>query len=151
MRLPRPVPAVALLLLGLAAAGCGGVQDAPGPDAAAIAIRQASDRLRGAWKLQSFQPETPLEPMLQALLQMQYQVLTVHFDGTRVRAESPGIHFNRPYEVKEANGDRFKLVSYDESGVPYESHCEFAPNETLVIYSQTSPWRGVGTMRRSGP
>jgi hypothetical protein len=146
-----PPRALAVLLLALAATACGGPQEGTGPDFEAMAIKQASDRLRGAWRLVDFKPETPLEPMLQALLQMQYEVLTVHFDGTRVRAESPGIHFNRPYEVRAANGDRFKLISYDESGVPYESQCEFGQNETLVIYSQTTPWRGMGTMRRATP
>ena len=140
----------ALTAVVLAAApACGGSQEPAGPDAAAMAIKAAGDRLRGNWKLVQFVPETPLEPMLQALLQMQYQSLTVIFDGTRVRAESPGIHFNRPYLVKEANGDRFKLVSFDESGVPYESQCEFGQGDTLVVYSQTAPWRGVGTMRRA--
>src|SRR5690348_3955596 len=73
------LPAAALV--ALLASACGAADTPTGPSADAIAIQKAGDRLRGQWRLVSFQPETALEPMLQALLQMQYQTLTVHFDG----------------------------------------------------------------------
>ena len=115
----------------------------------AATIQAADKRLHGSWRLVSFVPDTPLGPALQAMLEYQYQALTIRFEGGRIKAESPGIHFDRRYEVREVNGDRFKLISYEEGGIPYESVCEFGENETLIIYSQTSPWKGVATIHRA--
>jgi len=139
-------------VVGLAATSAGCSSAPTGPTSAevtAASIKATDERLRGSWRLVSFVPETSLGPALQAMLEYQYQVLVIRFEGGRIKAESPGIHFDRRYEVREVKGDRFTLISYEDGGIPYASVCEFGPNETLIIYSQDAPWKGVGTIRRA--
>jgi hypothetical protein len=156
-RLPvAPVASVALLCAALGAAsplaqGCGGRAEARAPDAEARAVAEIDTRLRGAWVLQSFTSETPLEPMLEALLQFQFGRLVARLDGKRLVAESSGIHVDRAYRVSEVAGDQFKLTTYDDEGVPYESVCTFLPDGAVQIHSLTSPWKGMGLVRRAGP
>jgi hypothetical protein len=137
--------------LALGGAGCGPSRSANVPDAAALAAASADVRLRGTWRLQTFRPETPLEPMLQAFVQFQTQNLVVRFDGRRFVAESPGVHVDRTYQIHDAYGDRFKLTSFDAQGVPYDTNCTFVRDDVLEINSWTEPWRGVGTIVKTGP
>jgi hypothetical protein len=88
---------------------------------------------------------------MQALLAFQYGRLVVRFDGHRLVADSPGIHADRAYTIRQVIGDRFQAVSYDDQGVPYESWCELMPDGTLQVRSETAPWRGIATLRRDGP
>jgi hypothetical protein len=154
-RRPRTQPslfwtAAAVTLCGAALLGAGcGRGASRGPDATAVAIASIDTRLRGSFRLVSFVPEVPLEPMLASMLEFQYGTLVLRFDGKRIIADSPGVHVDRAYEIREPKGDRFKLVSLDEAGVPYESVCEFAGSDQVLVYSQTPPWKGVATIRRA--
>jgi hypothetical protein len=145
--------ALVLVLVALGSAspslGCGGADH--GPDDIQRALASVDARLRGAWRLVSFTPETSLEPTMQALLAFQYGRLVVRFDGHRLVADSPGIHADRAYTIRQVIGDRFQAVSYDDQGVPYESWCELMPDGTLQVRSETTPWRGIATLRRDGP
>jgi hypothetical protein len=136
--------------LAFALVGCGAAKT-PRADDNAVSIASADTRLRGAWRLASFAPTTPLEPMLKAMLEYQYTTMAIRFDGKRVTADSPGVHVNRGYQIAEAYGDHFKLVSYDEQGIPYESWCDFIGDAAIELHSETDPWRGVATLRKVGP
>ncbi|WP_438021876.1 hypothetical protein [Sorangium sp. So ce233] len=152
-RHPRPFRAFRLLLVACAAlaapaAGCGsGGAQASGGAAAEIASIDA--RLRGTFRLVRFDPEMPLEPMLASMLEFQYAHLVIRFDGQRILADSPGLHVDRAYEIREPAWNRFKLISYDEAGVAYEAVCEFSGEKELIVYAQTPPWKGVATLRRA--
>ncbi|WP_437720155.1 hypothetical protein [Sorangium sp. So ce861] len=142
-----------LLLVACAAAlaaqsaGCGS-SASQAPDAAA-AIASIDARLRGSFRLVRFEPEVPLEPMLASMLEFQYAHLIVRFDGKRILADSPGLHVDRAYEIRDPAWDRFKLISYDEAGIAYEALCEFSEQGELIVYAQTPPWKGVATLRRA--
>jgi hypothetical protein len=139
--------AAALALAAALSGGCGH-GDARPPDGSA-AIASIDARLRGTFRLVRFVPEVSLEPMLAAMLEAQYATLVIRFDGKRITADSPTVHVIRAYEIREAQGDRFKLVAYDEAGVPYESVCELSETGDLLVYAQTPPWKGVATLRRA--
>jgi len=131
--------------------GCRGGAEARAPDAEAVAVAGVDARLRGAWVLQRFTPETPLEPMLAALLQYQFGRLIARLDGKRLVADSSGIHVDRAYRVSEVVGDQFKLTTFDDEGVPYDAVCTFLPDGTVQVHSLTSPWKGMGLVSRAGP
>lgn len=136
--------ALALTLAPLACAYTGG----PPVNYDAVALAGADARLQGAWKLASFRPERPLEPMMQAFVEFQYDTLAVRFERGRLIAQSPGVHVDRGYRITQAEGDRFKMTSFDEQGVPYDAVCTFVSPYTLEVTSWTEPWRGVATLRR---
>lgn len=146
-RAPRFLFAACAAVLAAQAAGCGS-SASRGPDAGA-AISSIDARLRGSFRLVRFEPEVPLEPMLASMLEFQYGHLVVRFDGKRILADSPGLHVDRAYEIRDPAWDRFKLVSYDEAGVAYEALCEFSGQEELIVHAQTPPWKGVATLRRA--
>jgi hypothetical protein len=129
--------------------GCAGAAPPPA-DLTARAVADADARLRGSWTLQSFRPDVPLEPMLQAMLDFQYGRLTATFDGKRMVADSVGIHVDRAYQISEPKGDEFKMTSFDDHGVPYEAICTFAEGK-LQVHSTTDPWRGYALLTRSVP
>lgn len=143
--------ATALLALCIAAlaAGCGG--GARPPESAAAAVASIDARLRGSFRLVRFTPEVPLEPALAAMLDAQYARLVIRFDGRRIVADSPGVHVDRAYEIRDPQGDRFKIIAYDEAGVPYESVCELSGADELTVHATTPPWKGVATLRRAAP
>ncbi|WP_437729845.1 hypothetical protein [Sorangium sp. So ce1335] len=154
LRHARPFRALRLLLVACAAAlaapvaGCGsGGAQASGGAAAEIASIDA--RLRGTFRLVRFEPEVPLEPMLASMLEFQYAHLVIRFDGERIVADSPGLHVDRAYEIREPAWNRFKIISYDEAGLAYEAVCEFSGEKELIVYAQTPPWKGVATLRRA--
>ena len=136
----------AALIFAVALTGCPRPASVTGPDT--IALANADAHLAGTWKLARFQPERPLDAMSQAFVEFQYGNLTVRFHRGRFVAESPGVHVDRAYRIVEAQGDRFKIVSYDEQGVPYDAVCTFTQPDTLEINSWTPPWRGVATLTR---
>ncbi|WP_437739124.1 hypothetical protein WME73_26165 [Sorangium sp. So ce302] len=146
-RASRFLVAACTAVLTAQAAGCGS-SAARGPDAGAE-IASIDARLRGSFRLVRFEPEVPLEPMLASMLEFQYAHLVVRFDGKRILADSPGLHVDRAYEIRDPAWDRFKLVSYDEAGVAYEALCEFSDQGELVVHAQTPPWKGVATLRRA--
>jgi hypothetical protein len=139
--------AIGLLL----AIGCGGAPGPSRPDPAVQAIAGADARLRGAWRLVRFDPVEPLEPMLQQLLLAFQASAVARFDGAQLVADAPGIHLVRRYQIREAQGDRFTIVSFDDQGVAYVSKCDFGPGGQLVVYSESDPWRGTATLQRAAP
>ncbi|WP_437668945.1 hypothetical protein [Sorangium sp. So ce131] len=144
---PRLLAVACAAALAAQTAGCGS-SAVQGPDTAA-AIASIDARLRGSFRLVRFEPEVPLEPMLASMLEFQYAHLIVRFDGKRILADSPGLHVDRAYEIRDPVWDRFKLISYDEAGIAYEAVCEFSSQGELIVYAQTPPWKGVATLRRA--
>lgn len=150
-RIPRAACAALLALSSLSAApGCGSDKPARGPDQIQRELESVRTRLRGRWRAENFTPEQALDPVMQAMLQGLYGSMVITFDGQRVVADAPGIHFDRRYEVNDVVGDQFKLVAYEEGGLAYESFGEFRPGGELVLRVVTPPWKGTGTMRRIG-
>lgn len=139
--------AAAVAVLALTGAGCA-AKKIPPADLAARAAVDADKQLRGSWTLQSFRPDVPLEPMLQAMLDFQYGRLTATFDGKRMVADSIGIHVDRAYQISEATGGEFKMTSFDDQGVPYEGICNFVEGK-LQVHSTTDPWRGYALLTRT--
>ncbi len=140
------VIAAALTVLG---AGCKGT---PPVDPVAAKVRDvaATDlRLRGSWMLQTFTPDTPLEPMLAAMLAFQFGQMVVRFDGQRAFADSPGVHVQRGYRITEVEGDQFKLAAFDDQGVSYQVNALFVGDADLRFRSTTMPWKGEGHLRRT--
>lgn len=138
--------AAALTVLG------GGCKSAPPVDpvaAQARAVAVADVRLRGAWVLQGFTPDTALEPMLVPMLQFQFGQMVVKLDGQHAVADSPGLHLERMYRITNVQGDQFELVTFDEQGVSYQVNALFLGDNDLRFRSTTMPWKGVGTLRRS--
>ena len=138
-----------LAALFTASLGCAG-KPIPPADPNAVAVADADARLRGSWTLQSFRPDVPLEPMLQAMLDFQYGRLNAVFDGKRMIADSVGIHVERAYQITEAKGDEFKITAFDDHGVPYEAACTFAEGK-LQVRATSEPWRGYGILTRTVP
>jgi hypothetical protein len=141
-----------LSLTALAATNLGCASAAPiaPADLAARAVASASAQLKGSWTLQSFRPDTSLEPMLQTMLNFQFGRLTAVFDGQRMVADSVGIHVDRAYQLSEVQGDEFKMTSFDDQGVPYEAICSFLDGK-LQVHSTTDPWRGYALLTRTVP
>src|SRR5262252_6329573 len=86
-------------------------------DARAEAAASASQRLQGRWILATFEPETPLEPVLQLLLNEQINRLVVEFKGQALVAQGPGVTINRTYTIGDAYVDHFKATIYDSYGI----------------------------------
>lgn len=136
----------ALTVLG---AGCkGGLVSNPAEERAR-AIAGADVRLRGAWLLVNFTPETQLEPMLAAMLQFQFGQMIVRLDGHTAYADSPGLHVTRGYRITDVQGDQFELVTFDDQGVNYNVTCLFVGDSELRLHSTTAPWKGSGSLRRT--
>src|SRR5689334_18716925 len=120
--------------------GCSKEQG-PVRDARAEAAATVAQRLQGRWVLLSFQPDTPLEPVLQLLLNEQLNRLVVEFNGQNIVAQGPGLTINRTYKIGDAYLDHFKATVYDSYGVGIDSVCDFK-GYTLEVTGITAPWRG---------
>lgn len=141
---------MALCATALFTGACGSANEGPRtPDEIAIANRNADVRLQGSWRIGSFTPDEPLGPTLDAMLAYHKGVMVVYFANGRIHADSPGITFDRRYEVRNADGERFQLLAYDDTGTPQLSYCSFEPDGSVRIW-MTSPWKGVGTLIRRG-
>lgn len=141
-----PLPAlVVALALG---AGCGpSATGLKSPEEIAAQNRDVDARLQGAWRIGGFKPDEPLGPTLDAMLAYHESVMVVYFANGRIHADSPGITFDRRYEVRNADGDLFQLVAWDDTGTPQLSYCSFDPDGSVRVW-MTSPWKGVGTLVR---
>ena len=117
-------------------------------DSADSAIRTTQQRLQGRWLLVEFRPEQTLEPMLGALLNAQFNTLTVTIGPGELHAVGPGVDTQRRYQLLWATGDQAGLKVLDEGGIAYEVAMSFERDGTLSFSSRTSPWRGVGRLRR---
>lgn len=145
--LVRRAAVVAAVAIGCAT-GCSG----SGPrtaDEVAAENRNVDGRLQGAWRIGEFKPDEPLGPVLEEMLVYHQGQMIIHFEGGRMWADSPGISFDRRYQVQNAMGDRFQIVAYDDTGTPQLSYCDFEPDGSLRVW-MTSPWKGVGTLLRVG-
>lgn len=114
-----------------------------------VAIRDTQQRLQGRWVLVEFRPEQQLEPMLAALLAAQFNTLTVTIRPADLHAVGAGVDTQRRYQLLWATGDQAGLRVLDESGIGYEVAMSFERDGTLTFSSRTSPWRGVGRLRRA--
>ena len=146
---PRRTAAWIVGAIALAGAGCGAAP-ASGPSDT-IVLARIDERLHGAWTLQNYRPATPLDPMAQAFVAFQYNTLTVRLEGGQLHADSPGVHLVRAYRLHDGYGDQFKLTSFDDQGVAYDSVCTFVRPDVLEVNSWTDPWRGVATFQKVGP
>lgn len=144
--------ALALILGTFAAlsAGCGKSTGQSPADASVLDKATIEQRLLGTWRVGYFQPDAPLGGALEAMLAFHQPIMVVRFENQHIRAESPGITFDRRYEVRGVEGDRFHLIAYDETGTPQDSFCAFQPDGSLKVY-MTSPWKGVGALVRATP
>ena len=134
----------------LATFGCGSVGNGPhGPDEATIARAHIDQRTAGVWRLQSYVPDSSLSPVM--LLGMQSEKIVVRIEGGRIRSASPTLTFDRAYRIADVQGDKFKFFIRDDTGVEYESACEFDEAGRLLFYCLTAPWRGRGVLEREGP
>lgn len=136
----------ALAVLG---GGCQPEPAASPADQKARAVAAADVRLRGAWVLQSFTPETPLEPILVPMLQFQFGQLVVKMDGQRMVADSPGLHVERTYRITDVRGDELDLLTFDEQGVSYPATALFVGDDDIRFRSITTRWKGEGTLHRT--
>jgi hypothetical protein len=152
-RFPSPL-ACAAWLLGASSflSACGPSGPALSPaEQNARAVASIDARLRGPWTLQRFDPVTPLEPVLQGLLDLHKGRLVARFDGQRMIADSIALHVERKYQISEVAGGQFKLTTFDDQGVPYDSVCTFRDASTIDVSSASPPWRGVAVVTRGAP
>ncbi len=139
-----------LLALALAACAPSGPAESPTQQQADYRVRAASQLESSSWRLASWVPEQPLEPMLQALLAQQLASMTVRFAQGRVRADSPTVHIDRAYQVADASGPQFVVVTTDDSGGTLRTSAQLSDDgATLNFRGETEPWRGSGTLVRS--
>lgn len=134
------------LLMGF---GCGTAEQNLGPDPAMVRRAEANQRLHGSWLLTSFRSEVPLEPMLQALLDAELGHIGVEFDGQTMTANGPGVQATRRYQVTAARGSFLRVTLWDQHGVAYLVEGQFVGNR-LEFHALSSPWRGAGTLVRTG-
>jgi hypothetical protein len=123
-------------------------EQGPVRDARAEAAASAVQRLQGKWVLATFQPETPLEPVLQLLLNEEINRLVVEFRGQAIAAQGPGVTINRTYTIGDAYVDHFKATITDSYGVGTDAECDFSGN-MLLVTGVTAPWRGKASFRRA--
>lgn len=140
---------LALASLAVPLSGC---KNGPAADPAAErarAIAAVDVRLRGAWILQNFTPETQMEPMLAAMLAFQFGQMVIKLDGRNAVADSPGLHVQRGYTITDVQGDQFQIATFDEQGVSYQGSCLFVGDNDLRFRCITAPWKGSGALRRT--
>lgn len=139
--------------LGLAVVSSSGCKSGSGQgptDASAADNRRADERLQGQWRIGDFRPETPLDPTMATMLGFYQPTLILEVRQGRIRAltSDSDVHFDRRYEVREALGQRFQLVIYDDAGVAQTNYCELQADGSLRAKTQT-PWRGDALLTRA--
>lgn len=150
MRSPLSLPHALVLALALVGSSTTGCSSGPrSADDIATENRNIDARLQGPWRIGNFKPDEPLGPVLEEMLAYHQEQMIIHFDGGRMWADSPGISFDRRYEVQNAMGERFQIVAYDDTGTPQLSYCNFESDGSLRVW-MTNPWKGVGVLLRVG-
>ena len=141
---------IAVGIGAVSSVGCGGSGGRGPTDASAADNRAADQRLQGSWRIVDFKPENALDASMAAMLASYQSNLLMQIQDGRMRAITSGqsINFDRRYEIKEALGVRFHLVVYDDAGVAQTNYCEFQPDGTLRVKTQT-PWRGDALLARA--
>lgn len=146
----RALPRVSgVVSLGLVVA-CGSAGGSPGAEDAAQQRVALERQLVGPWKLVSFVPAEPLDPVLTTVLAAQDSPLVVVFEDGRVRSASPSLSFERAYRIEQPGRVPFRVVLTDEQGVTYETRCSFDHANRLHFESSSPPWRGHGILAREG-
>lgn len=140
---------VAGLALTLAPVACS--RPASPVDAATADLAMANTMLEGDWHLAGFKPDTPFEPSLSSLLDLQVRTMTVRFDGQHMTGTSPTIHLQRTYRVTQATASHFTLVATDDLGVATEIVAEFQGPNQIAFRSKGTPWAGNGVLIRGAP
>ena len=56
----------------------------------------------------------------------------------------------RRYRVAEVKGDNFTVFIKDDTGVEYESLCQFDEAGRVHFQTVTAPWVGRGVLERQG-
>ena len=133
---------VVALLLSLPIA-CGSSQTA----SQAELTKRADQRLNGGWMLTSFTPDQDFEPAVASLVQAQFGTLRIDVANGQFTATGTALSTARRYRILGVQGERVSLVIEEPSGVGYDVLAEFRGNE-LYFDSQTTPWRGRGTLKR---
>ena len=131
------------LFLAQPLAGCGGNRAANGPDP----VTTATERLQGVWRVESFTPDTPLDPPLQGLLNAQLGALTVTFQGAQFSANGPGVTMTGHFKVWSAAFDQLSGTLYDATGVGYRVSGQFE-GSAFLFRSFDAPWKGQGKLVR---
>ena len=111
----------------------------------ATSVAVATQRLGGAWRLQSFAPVVSLDLPLQAVLGAELGTLVVTFNQGQFTAVGPGVNLSGRYEVTQASGDQLSLIMYDPQQVGYHFTAQFAGN-LLHFQSNDKPWVGFGAL-----
>lgn len=110
-------------------------------------VVQGSDRLQGNWKVQSFAPESPLDPPLQSLLNGQLGALTIQFSGETFSARGPSLEMVGRFKVWSFANNQLSGTIYDQTGVAYRVAGQFE-GASFHFRSFDTPWRGQGTLQR---
>lgn len=144
MKRLRRLVALAALVTSLAPlAACADSAPARAPDAVAT----LDAKLRGSWRLVEYHPEVPLEPNLQALVDVQMRSMVIRFDGGHVIAESPGFHWDRPYVLSDVADPMFKITT--TGGDTYTTSGQLdVDGRRIFFHGESEPWRGTGTLQR---
>jgi hypothetical protein len=131
-------------------AGCAEATDPKSPSGQTASRARVHELLRdGVWRLTSYIPDEQLSPAF--LLSMQTDKILVRFDDGRIQSATASMTMDRGYRIASVDGNRFKILILDESGVEYESVCTFDRSGNLEFVTVTPPWRGRGLLQKEGP
>jgi hypothetical protein len=144
----RTAVAVAVIA-GATACGCSSGSGRGAQDVAQARM-EIDQRIAGAWRLASFVPDEPLNPVMTTILAMQNDQLVVVFERGVVRSASPSLTFERSYRIEEPQKAPFRVVLTDEQGVAYDTLCSFDHAGRLHFQSLSPPWKGRGILEREG-
>jgi hypothetical protein len=147
----RAASPFAALFFALAASGCAASPGPTSPAQLAIQDQTTTDALlqSSAWQLVSWRPDQPLEAMFSQLLNQQFATMSIHFQNGRLHADSPSVHIDRAYQIRDAAGPQFTLIVTDENGVPIQTTAHIATDgQSIDFRGQSDPWLGTGTIRK---
>jgi len=129
-----------------ALSACGGAAN-EAQDPSVVALNNAQARVEGTWRFMSFEPERPLGPPFDSLVQEQFGKLDLQLAAGTLNATGAGFQATRRYELTQAAGDAAQAAVIDDMGVRYEFDLFFQGSQ-LRFVSKTSPWRGQGMLQR---
>ncbi|MFO0592084.1 MAG: hypothetical protein U0441_31360 [Polyangiaceae bacterium] len=139
-----------LAFVALAGVSCNNAPPLDPSQRNAVAIAAIDVRIRGTWVLTAYTPETPLEPVLAAMLGFSVGNMVITFDGQRASTNSAGVQATRGYKVIGAQGDQFQIVLLDDQNVAYQAAGLFVGDDEIRFRSYTMPWQGSGSLKRQG-
>jgi hypothetical protein len=115
-------------------------------------VQQVNQSLRRAWLLQSYRSTTTLEPLLQALVNAQFEQMRVTINGTQINgtqltAQGPGVQVVRTYQIQEAADQTATLIVSEPTGASVRVRVEIR-DSSLTFRPFDAPWGGEGTLQR---